>query len=123
MLFSSRVRLRCADGGELFLQASLDRNCLSILGDIGGTETDSARRHVATDAEHFFHLQEANPGRLLNKNSIRPRKTWPRYIYGVNGSDPVCHRYAEVEASTPVIRTFETRVADILFTVQLAPDL
>ena len=123
MLFSSRVRLRCADGGELFLQASLDRNCLSILGDICGAETDPARRHVASNAEHLFDLQEANACCLLNQNSIRPRKAWPRNIHGINGGDPVCHGNTEVEAPTPVIRTFETRIADILFAVQLAPDL
>lgn len=123
MLFSSRVRLRCADGGELFLQASLDRNGLPVLSDIGGTETDSARRYVASNAEHLFDLQKADTRCLLNKDSIRPRETWPRNIHRVNGSDPVCHGNTEVEAPTPVIRTFETRIADTLFAVQLAPDL
>jgi len=117
------VRLRCADGGELFLQASLDGNCLSILGDICGAETDSAHRYVASNAEHLFYLQKANSRCFLNKNSIRSRKAWPGYIHGVNGSDPVCHGNTEVKASTPVIRAFETRIADILFAVQLAPDL
>lgn len=117
------MRLRCADGGELFLQASLDRNGLPVLSDICGTETDSARRHVVSNADHLFDLQKTDTRCLLNKNSIRPRKTWPRYVHGVNGSDPVCHGNTEVEASTPVICTFKTRVADTLFAVQLAPDL
>jgi len=117
------VRLCCADGGELFLQTSLDGNCLSILCYIGGTETDSARRHVASNAEHVFDLQKTDTRCLLNKNSIRPRETWPRDIHRVNSCDPVCHGNTEVEAPTPIIRTFETRVADILFAVQLAPDL
>ena len=117
------MRLRCADGGELFLQASLYRDSLPVLSDIGGTETDSAGRSVVSIAEHLFDLQEADTCCLLNKNSIRPRETWPRNIHRVNGSDPVCHGNTEVEASTPVIRTFETRIADTLFAVQLAPDL
>jgi len=117
------VRLRCANGGELFLQASLDRHCLPVLSDICGTETDPARRSVASNAEHLFDLQEADTCCLLNKNSIRPRETWPCNIHRINGSDPVCHRNTEVEAPTPVIRTLETRIADTLFAVQLAPDL
>jgi len=123
MLFSSRVRLRCADGGELFLQASLDRSCLSVLSDIRGTEADSARRDVASHVEHLFDLQKTDTRCLLNEDSIRPREAWPLNIHRVNSSDPVCHGNTEVEASTPFIRTFETRVADTLFAVQLAPDL
>jgi hypothetical protein len=117
------VRLRCADGGELLLQASLDRDCLPVLSDIGGTETDSVCRQVASNVEHLFDLQKADARCLLYKNSVRPREAWPRYIHRINGSDPVCHGNTEVEAPTPVICTFETRVADILFAVQLAPDL
>lgn len=117
------MRLRCADGGELFLQASLNRDCLPELSDIGGTEADSVCRHVASNIEHLFDLQKADAGCFLYKDAVRPRETWPRYIHRINGSDPVCHGNTEVEAPTSVMCTFETRVADTLFAVQLAPDL
>jgi len=123
MLFSSRVRLRCADGGELFLQASLDWSCLPVLSDICGTETDPARRYFVSNVEHLLDLQETDACCLLYHDSVRPQETRPRNIHRVNGSDSVCHGNTEVEAPTPVIRTLETRIADTLFAVQLAPDL
>ena len=123
MLFSSRVRLRCADGGELFLQASLDRSCLPVLSDIRGTQADPVRRYIAPHVEHLFDLQKTDTRSFLNQDSIRPRKAWPLNIHRANGGNPVCHGDTEVEASAPLIRTFETRVADTLFAVQLAPDL
>ena len=123
MLFSSRVRLRCADGGELFLQTPLDWSCLPVLSDIRGTQADPVRCYVAFHVEDLFDLQKTDTRCFLNQDSIRPREARAFNIHRANGSDPVCHGDTEVEAPSSLIRTFETRVADTLFAVQLAPDL
>lgn len=124
MMFSSRGRLQCADCGKLLLQTSLNRYCLSELDDIGGTEKNVTRRgRFGSNGAHFLDLEEANPCRFLNQDAIGPGETEPFNVDRIERCGPVCRGNAEVKAPPPVIRTFKTRVADVLFAVQLAPDL